>query len=203
MPEKSASDEPGVASAELPAPFGPEDGHAQLAERASTSTDTLMNQAQVEDEIDRQEKALERLLGWIGAVDTKVPIVAGFDTALLGVLAAFAPDRQAFVTADGAWVALGSVCLAVSLVDCALASFPRTAGPASSCIFFGAIAAHPYQTYLKFISERTKEQYFHDLTMQCHRNAEIANQKYRHLRRAVGWMFGGIVPWLVALYLLL
>ncbi len=160
----------------------------------------IMDATELEHQIDRQEKALERLLSWIGAVDSKVPLVVGFDMAMLAAIAALAPDKKELLGHGIAWLLLGGICFVVSLVDCALATFPRTAGPTSSLIFFAGIAGRPYPNYLDDVKRRTAEEYFNDLTMQCHRNAEIACQKFQHLKRATAWLFAGVLPWLLAIY---
>jgi hypothetical protein len=156
----------------------------------------------LEVQIGRAEKTLDRLLEWIRAVDTKTPVVMAVDTAMLGVLAALAPSPDQFGATTWLCIAFGSVALIVSLGLCAMATFPQTKGPEGSLIYFGGIAARSAEAFAQAMYEQTNTQYLDDLLRQCHRNAEIAANKYARVRRALFWLVGGIVPWLATLYLL-
>lgn len=152
--------------------------------------------------IERQEHVLGLQLDWIRAVDAKTPIVMAVATGMLGVVFAIAPAPDNMTKTAVAWMIVGSAALTVSLVLCTLASFPRTTGPAGSLIFFGGISARPLADYKKHACEQSDEDRLDDLCKQCHRNAEIATEKYKQTRRAVGWLLTGIPLWLAAVYAL-
>ncbi len=153
-------------------------------------------------QIERTEKSLERLLEWIRAVDAKTPVVMAIDTAMLGVLAALAPAPRDLSPYHWLSIALGTLALIASLGLCAAATFPQTEGPKGSVIYFGGIAARSAFAFADTMRTLSSAEYLEDLLHQCHRNAEIARHKFASLRRALYWLFGGILPWLAALYLL-
>ncbi|HRQ73791.1 MAG TPA: DUF5706 domain-containing protein [Phycisphaerales bacterium] len=148
-----------------------------------------------------QERVLDRQLEWIRGADTKVTIVIGFDTALLGSLALLAAPSE-----NLGWrhVVLGACALTalLSLILCVVATFPRTKGPPGSLIYFGGIAKHSPDSYHEAVVGRNEAEYLRDLNSQCHRNAVIAKHKYSALRHAMGWLMAGIVSWLLTLYFL-
>lgn len=152
--------------------------------------------------IERAENTLSRLLEWIRAVDSKVPVVMAIATGMLGVIAATAPAPKELTSSAFAWIVVGAAPLAVSLALCAKATFPQVDGPPGSLIYFGGIAAKPQRSYLQAALERTDQGYLEDLLGQCHRNAEIAKGKYDSVRFALIWLLAGIPAWLAALYAL-
>ncbi len=150
--------------------------------------------------IEVQEASLVRLLEWIRAVDTKVSVVMSVCTAMLGVLAALAPPIDSEWLLVSCMFVLGGACPFCGLVLCCRATFPILAGPQRSLIYFGGIAERTFAQYTDDLRTFARRQYFQDLSMQCHRNAEIAKQKYSFVRRALLWMYCGVVPWLFIVY---
>lgn len=88
----------------------------------------------------------------------------------------------------------------LSLLYCALATFPQTKGPAGSLIFFGGIASRSPEQHRADVAHLTREAHLADLTAQCHRNAQIASLKYRRVRSGTAWLFIGIAPWIYAIF---
>lgn len=152
--------------------------------------------------VDVQTAELARLLDWVRAVDAKVPVLTAISCAIVASVAAVAPAADKLTWSMVIVIAAGVVPQFASLVYCALATFPQTRGPEGSLIFFGGVAARSAEQYRKDVNALTPSAYLADLTAQCHRNAEIAALKYRRVRSATAWLFAGIVPWLLALYLL-
>ncbi len=81
-------------------------------------------------------------------------------------------------------------------------SRPRTDGPRDSLLYFRGIASRSSEEFERAARTRTQNDYFRDLSKQCHRNAEIADVKFEWLRRAMLLLFLGLVPWLAAVFAL-
>lgn len=157
----------------------------------------------MDGEIDRQEKILALLLEWVRAADTKFPPLAAMNTAMLGIFAALAPSVSKWTPELLASVSIAALILGISLISLALAMFPRTKGPQRSVIYFVGIRSRTSDSYHTTINELTDTKYLDDLIEQSHRNAEIAHVKFRYVRFAmISWFFS-IVPWSLALYLLI
>lgn len=148
---------------------------------------------------------LERNLSWIAAAEVKLAVVVAIDTAMLGVLgsalgAARADNRTYFAL-------ISSLCailvLGLGLIFAATALFPRTSGPPSSLIFFGKIALFKNDEYYKKFVDVSQLDLLKDLLDQVHRNAEIATIKFKWIRKAMISSFLSILPWILALALLL
>lgn len=152
--------------------------------------------------VEIQTAALARLLDWVRAVDAKVPVLTAISCATVASVAAVAPAADKLTWSTVVVIVIGVVPQFASLLYCALATFPQTQGPTGSLIFFGCVATRSAEQYRKDVSALTPSVYLADLTAQCHRNAEIAALKYRRVRIATACLFAGIVPWVVALYLL-
>lgn len=152
--------------------------------------------------IERQEASLARQLDWIRAVDGKVPVLIGIDTAMVAAIAAIAPEPGRFTALAGLMVVLGSGAVIISLICCITATFPRTDGPEGSLIFFGEICKRPLEAYDRAIRERTDADYLADLNAQCHRNAQVAASKYAAVANAMMWLFIALPLWLIAGYML-
>jgi hypothetical protein len=151
--------------------------------------------------VEREEHILGLQLEWIRAVDVKTPIVMAIATAGLGALFALLPKPTEFTSWSLAWLVVGSGCLFLSVYLCGRATFPRTSGP-ESMIFFGGICKLTAAQYAERCTAREDDTYLADLMSQCYRNAEIARDKYKETRRAMIWLYAGIVPWLIAVYFL-
>lgn len=148
----------------------------------------------------RLESHLARLLGWISAADAKITPVLAVNTASLGALAALAaPVRKWDI-----WLALGTavtlVLLALSFLHVFLAAFPRTHGPKGSLVFFGGITERTEDEFVGEILNVQPGEYTRDLARQCYRNAEIAGEKFHHVKLATTFLLGALLPWAVTIY---
>lgn len=148
---------------------------------------------------DALEKTLERLQSWIKAADAKTAPVLAIDTAMLGVLATFAPPSMKGWTMLAAIAAsIAGILLLASLVFLFLAAFPRTEGPKKSCIYWEGITQRDMASYVDEMLNLGVAEYAADLARQCHRNAEIARDKFACVKRAMFSLFLAILPWLSA-----
>lgn len=148
------------------------------------------------------EKNLDRLLHWIGAADSKIAPILAIDTAMIGVLAALY-SKLSVSLGWCLWLVIPSVIvLGLSILTLAIAVFPRTKGPEGSTIYFGGIASCEFKTYKAKMCELHPEEYRDDLIAQCHRNAQIAAEKYKWVKRSMICLFPGIVFWVPAVYVL-
>lgn len=148
------------------------------------------------------ETTLARLLSWIGAADSKTGMVLAIDTAMLGTLAALAPRYSDWTACPAAASATAGALLGMSILMLSLASFPRMEGPRGSLIFFGEIGKAECDVFVRAIHARSADEYLADLATQCHRNAQIACQKYAWVRRALLALYLSLPPWLIAISLL-
>jgi hypothetical protein len=145
---------------------------------------------------------LERNLAWIASADSKVAAVVSIDIALLGGLAA------AFVAADSKtdWEMATSIAAFVTAsigVFCAaMAMFPRLPGPNDSLIFFGRIAEMTSADYADRLRKATFDDLLTDYAVQIHRNAEIANDKHKWVKRSMVWSFLAGGAWAIAVAML-
>jgi uncharacterized membrane protein YgdD (TMEM256/DUF423 family) len=152
--------------------------------------------------LDVQERALDRISDWIRAADAKTTPILAIDAALTATLVGLAARPGAWMEWSGYWLFLGAALLVTSLLMVAISTSPRLTRRAPSLIFFGEIASLPPGEYLARVSARSPVDYLADLTTQCHRNAEIATAKYRWVRFATLALLLGLLPWLIALYVL-
>jgi hypothetical protein len=144
---------------------------------------------------------LERHLHWIAAAEVKVGVVIAIDTGLLGALAAALNGNRAT-----GHVFLGQVCslLAAILLGAAIACaamtvLPRVEGPPSSMIFFGRIAAKAQEEFARQFTDAKAADFLVDCLAQIHRNAEIAREKFKWVRRGMWCSFLGAPFWAVAI----
>lgn len=89
-----------------------------------------------------------------------------------------------------------------SMVCAALALFPRVDGPRHSFIFANAIASLPAADYIDRFRRAPTDAFLDDCLTQLHRNAQIAATKFSFVRKAMGWSFAAILPWLCAIVVL-
>lgn len=148
------------------------------------------------------ESTLSRQLHWIGAADAKIPPILAVDTAMLGVITAFAPAGGDWTLVTAFFAAATLLALGTSFVHLFLAAFPRTSGPSGSMVFFGGIVEHGEEAFVQAITNLDSPRYTTDLARQCYRNAEIAAQKFGHIKTATKLMFVGLIPWVIGLYLM-
>lgn len=145
---------------------------------------------------------LSRQLGWIAAADAKSSFIFPVAAAMLGLLAALAPDKDSWTISAAIFSSLATLLLALSIIFCALAAFPRTKGPRGSNIYCDGIASKDVDQYLKEIKSLTDDSYNADLTRQCHVNATIASAKFKWIKFALGAIFAAAAPWVMSVYLL-
>ncbi len=148
------------------------------------------------------EQSLARQLDWIKAVEAKVSVLVAISVATLGVLVTRIPEQPNEWWLVGLFAIIGGGCFVTSLVFCLLASFPRTKSPNLSLLFFGSITDHSSEEYAKRCAALTEEDYLDDVLKQVYRNAEIAVVKFGNVKWATGFLLGGILPWLVSLYVM-
>jgi len=147
---------------------------------------------------------LERNLAWIAAAEVKVGIVVAIDTAMLGGIAA---ALSASNPAASSWwiylltlIAVGA--LGIAIICAAMSIMPRVSGPARSLLFFGRIAEMDSSEFRNQFSQVSDDELLEDLANQIHRNAQIAKTKFRWVRNSMGWSFLSIIPWFVAITVL-
>lgn len=149
------------------------------------------------------ESNLARQLGWIAAADSKISFVFAIDTAMLGLLAVISPTSVcAWSTAPAIFATLATILILGSLLLLSFASFPRTEGPKNSLIYFGGIVKKSSEQFSNTILNLNTNDYIVDLTLQIHRNAEIAYCKTKWVQRALISMYASLIPWVLAIYLL-
>lgn len=149
---------------------------------------------------DYLEKSLQRLLSWIVAVELRLTFLLTISLAMLSVLAGIAPKPFilcGFASINGI---IAAILLLFSIFFAALATFPRTTGPAGSLIFFGELSALSFDDYRNKVSELNDAQYIDDLVAQCHRNAQIARIKFSHIKRSLVAVFFSAPFWLLSVY---
>lgn len=148
---------------------------------------------------------LERHLAWIAAAEVKTGVVVAIDTVMVGALATAFSAQQSIERA--AWIDLvafvAGACLASALFCAAMALLPRVDGPKSSKIFFGRIAQNDALDYSQRFQTTLVAEHLVDCLAQIHRNAEIARDKYQWVRKSILWSFLAILPWTIALALLI
>jgi hypothetical protein len=144
---------------------------------------------------------LERHLHWIAAAEVKVGVVIAIDTGLLGSLAAALNGNRAtgHLYLGQACSLFAAMLLGAAIVCAALTVLPRVEGPRSSMIFFGRIAASTQAEFARQFTAAKDADYLADCLAQIHRNAEIACEKFKWVRRGMWCSFLGAPFWAVAL----
>lgn len=93
------------------------------------------------DRIALLEANLARQLQWISWSDTKSGFIFTLAAAMVGLLAAVAPDKAAeWSTAQTVSASFAVAAFAAALLFLSLASFPRTGGPKGSMVYCGGIS---------------------------------------------------------------
>lgn len=159
-------------------------------------------QMNIERKILLLQDSLSRLLGWISAAESRISMIFAIDTAMLGLLSVLVPTSSGW----SCWVMTISIitamCLLISLLFLVFSSFPRTKGPKRSLIYFGGISERDLDSFKQEIVQLSDDQYLTDLIAQCHKNAQIAQKKYRWIQRSMVALYLSIVPWLLSILLL-
>ncbi|CAG0985681.1 hypothetical protein PHYC_02009 [Phycisphaerales bacterium] len=155
-----------------------------------------------DEQIRIAEATLDRLLDMVRAIDAKTPIVLAINTGMLGVAMAMAPALSQWTEWTMLCASVAVLCPAVSLVLCAVATFPHTDGPGKSLVYFGGIQRLPINEFMKGACGRTQPEYLEDMLRQVHRNAQIAWFKYRFIQHSLRWLFLGLAPWVAGVIFL-
>jgi len=155
------------------------------------------------DRIALLESNLGRQLQWISWSDTKAAFVFTLAAAMVGLLAATAPDRTcAWSTPEAVSASFATALFAACFLFLSLAAFPRTDGPKGSLVYCGGVGQREEAAFCKDISVVSAEDYALDLARQCHRNAAIACEKFKWVQRALIALYLTVVPWAIAIWLL-
>jgi len=155
------------------------------------------------DRVTLLESNLERQLHWIQTADNKAAFAFGMSAAMLGLLAAIAPNStREWATIPAVLASFAVVLNVAALLFLSFATFPRTTGPKGSLIYCGTIAERNVDQFSDAIRSLSADEYLLDLSAQCHRNAEIAALKFKWAQRAMLALYFAIAPWVVALWLL-
>jgi len=152
---------------------------------------------------DLLDNILSRNLEWVRAADSKAAPFLAIDTAMLGVLVTFSAKMSSWNTPAIVACALTTFLLLISIGYLIAVSFPRLSGPQNSLIFFGEISKLSLDDYQKNLKKLTQTELDKDFAQQCHRNAEIANTKFKYARNAMLSLYLSVIPWLVSLAYLL
>ncbi len=155
-----------------------------------------------ETRLDLLDRILGRNLQWVAAADSKVAPILALDTGMLGVIAALFPKPSAWSAVQVAATAIAAALLLTSMIAVASAVFPRLEGPKGSRVFFGGIAQADPDAYVASMLAGITPELLQDFAKQCHRNAEIAETKFRYIRWAMILLFCSIVPWLITVAVL-
>lgn len=156
------------------------------------------------DRLGMAQWILERNIHWIGAAETKCGAIVAIDTAMLGVLAsAFSGVERVHRTTPAIFWAILAAALLIAGVYCsAMSLLPRINGPVRSFIFFGRIVEKSEAEYRETFHSASEDDFLTDCMSQIHRNADIACEKYRWVRASMRWSFGALLPWVLAVTLL-
>jgi hypothetical protein len=144
---------------------------------------------------------LERNLHWIAAAEMKIGVVIAIDTGLLGALAAALNGNRATGQVSFAQLCslLASVLLALAIICAAMTVLPRVEGPPSSMIFFGKIAGKSLAEFARQFSDAKSGDFLADCVAQIHRNAEIACEKFKWVRKSMWCSFIAAPFWAAAI----
>lgn len=151
--------------------------------------------------VSQAEAELDRLLGWVRAVESRLALVLPLSTAMLGALAVLMPSVANCTVGGGIASAFALFFLLLSIVFAAFASFPRTTGPKGSLIYFGGIVTRDLPQYMEAVKSASQQTYLEDILAQCYRNAQIADRKYAWVQRSMACLFLAAMPWGLALFI--
>jgi len=150
--------------------------------------------------VERSEKILTRQIEWVKSADAKIPPLYAINVAMLAVLVAMMKALESWTYTAAISSALAVIALLVSLTFLVLTIFPRLDGPKSSNVFFGGIAQKAEAVFIKEVKNVSDEEFEDDLLTQAYRNAEIANAKYSHIKKAFIVSFIAAPLWVIAVY---
>jgi hypothetical protein len=144
--------------------------------------------------------ALERQLFWIAAADSKVGFVVALQTAMIGGLATAISTASSKSPYTFFFVYIYLALALATLFYASRAVSPRVDGP-DSLIFFKTVAKLEVYPYVEKFMATSEEQLLRDLLSQVHRNAQIAEIKYRWVKKAMTLAMWAGVPWVIAVIL--
>lgn len=150
--------------------------------------------------IERAEKVLSFQLEWIKTADAKVPPLFAINISMLGIMAALSKSLSTWSVFTAVVSSISSVALLLSMGCLALTMFPRLNGPKGSSIFFGGISKQAEVKFKESFNSQSDEAYLDDVLNQAYRNAEIATDKYGHIKLAFIFTFSSIPVWLISIY---
>jgi len=145
---------------------------------------------------------LSRNLLWVAAADGKVPAIFAIDMAMLSFLCVLASKLNQWTIYWAISSSLAAIALLGSILFLALVTFPRLKGPKGSMVFFGGIVQYAEGKFIKKVLAEHSEEILEDFARQIYRNAEIAHEKFAHIRRAMICMFASLPFWFVAIVFL-
>jgi hypothetical protein len=150
----------------------------------------------VEEKITILEANLARQLQWITSADSKSNFIFTISIAMLGILAAIAPDTASSLGFWSAFVCAVAVALIAGAIFCAAHTvFPRTDGPVSSLIYCRSIADCGIKDFRDRMNSVQYPDYTDDLIIQCFRNASIASVKFTWVKRGLICLYASSGPW--------
>lgn len=152
--------------------------------------------------LDLLDRILTKNLAWISGADTKGTLLFAVDSGMLAVMAALVPPMNLWTISAAVFAALALIGLIASVGFIVFAALPRLDGPRNSLIYFGGIASHDEDQYVKKIMDGITEELLADFARQCHRNAEIAKTKYGMVRKAIVCTFSSLPVWLIGVWLM-
>lgn len=148
------------------------------------------------EKIDLLDKTLNRTLGAIGSADAKVAQLFAISTGMLGFEATIVAKIKPFIWYDCIFVGFSALPLLFCVISLFMVLYPRLSGPPTSVLYFNKIAMSDGDYYKNRVDDLKDEELFDDYARQCHRNAEIAREKFSWLRKANLSLFISIIPWL-------
>jgi hypothetical protein len=148
------------------------------------------------EKIDFLDKTLNRTLGAIGSADAKVAQLFAISTGMLGFEATIVAKIKPFVWYDCILVGFSVLPLLFCVISLFMVLYPRLSGPPASVLYFNKIAMSDGDCYRIRVDGLNDEELFDDYARQCHRNAEIARDKFYWLRKANIALFVATIPWL-------
>lgn len=149
-----------------------------------------------DEKIDLLDRTLNRILGAIGSADAKVAQLFAISTGMLGFEATIVAKIKPFTWYDCVLIAISVLPLLFCIFSLFMVLYPRLSGPSTSVLYFNKIASADGDCYKNRVDGLKDADLFDDYARQCHRNAEIARDKFNWLRKANLALFIAIVPWL-------
>jgi hypothetical protein len=156
----------------------------------------------MDEKIERSNDLLSKQLSWISAADSKVTPMFAINTAMLGVLAASISPIANWTIFRAIITTLSAIPLIASMIFLALVTFPRLSGPKGSNIYFGGITTKSENSYVNDMINIEDDVFLKDILTQTYRNAEIAQSKFNHIKKAMALTFLSLPIWLLAVWLL-